>query len=98
VLKLGGSKDEVNFSNEEMCLCYSNITVDNFLITKADQIYVIDFGDTAFLPSFMSFVLHGGMKPLTKRISNKVASRSRPIMVLWASPLIFSNLLEQPDW
>jgi serine/threonine protein kinase len=74
VLKLGGSKDEVDFSNEELCLCYSDITVDNFLITKAGQIYVIDFGEAAFLPrSFMSFVLHGRRKYLSQRISDKMS-------------------------
>ena len=73
VLRQGRSKDKVDFSGEEMCLCYSDIYMDNFIITKAGQIYVIDFGDVAFLPkSFMSFVLHGGRKPLTAKILHKV--------------------------
>jgi serine/threonine protein kinase len=68
------TKHQVDFSNEELCLCYSDITEDNFLITKAGQVYVIDFQDAAFLPTtFMSFVLHTGMKPLAKTISNKVS-------------------------
>lgn len=64
----------VDFSNEELCMCYSDISEDNFLITNAGQIYVIDFQDAAFLPtSFMTFVLKAGIKPLAQTISDKVS-------------------------
>jgi hypothetical protein len=73
VLKLGACKDEVNFSNDEICLYYSDIRMDKFLITKAGEIYVIDFEHAALLPtSFMSFALHGRTKALAQMISDKV--------------------------
>jgi serine/threonine protein kinase len=75
VLKIIRFKEgEVDFSKERLRLCYSDITEDNFLITETGQICVIDFEDAALLPtSFMSFVLHGGSKPLAEAISNKVS-------------------------
>jgi hypothetical protein len=74
VLKLRGCKDEVDFSNDEVCLCYSDIRMDNFLITKAGEIYVIDFEHAAFLPTrFMSFALHGRTKALAQMTSDKIS-------------------------
>ena len=79
VLKLGRVKDQVDFSKEELCLCYSDITGGNFLITKAGQTYVIDFEHAGFLPrSFMSLVLHGSAKPLGKCISEKLSIAISP--------------------
>jgi len=74
VLAIGGSKEKVYFSNEQLCFCYSDNWEHNFIITKASQIYVLDFGDAAFLPtSFMSLVLHkpGGfsLSKISSRIS-----------------------------
>ena len=63
-LKVGESKGEVGFSNEELCICFSDITVNNFLITKTGPIYVIDFEEAVFLPtSFMCLVLRGRRQP-----------------------------------
>ena len=71
---MGGYKEKVDFSNEKLCLCYSDIWEENFLITKAGQVYVIDFQHAAFLPtSFMNFVFHKPTKPLIPKISAKVS-------------------------
>jgi hypothetical protein len=38
----GGSKEKVDFSNEQLCFCYSDIREHNFVITEARQICVLD--------------------------------------------------------
>ena len=101
MLTLGRFKEKVDFSNEELCFCYSDIWEDNFLITKAGQIYVIDFQDAAFLPmSFMSFVLHKPTKPLIPKIPAKFSlnAMKRVSYILKKRPRIIglvSDLIEK---
>jgi hypothetical protein len=79
VLAIGGSKERVNFSNEHLCLCYSDIWEHNFIITEASQIYVLDFGDATFLPtSFMSLVLHKPGGFLLPKISSRISFPESP--------------------
>jgi len=74
VLALSGSKEQVDFSNEKLCLSYSDIWEDNFIITETGQIYVIDFEAAAFLPtSLTSFVLHKPAKPLVPKVSARIS-------------------------
>ncbi|KAH8762967.1 kinase-like domain-containing protein [Hyaloscypha finlandica] len=75
----GGSKEKVDFSNEQLCFCYSDIWEHNFIITEARQIYVIDFGDAAFLPtSFMSLVLQNPKGLLLPNISSRISFPESP--------------------
>jgi hypothetical protein len=74
----GGSKEKVDFSNEQLCFCYSDIREHNFVITEARQICVLDFGDATFLPtSFMSLVLQNP-KGLLPKISSRISFPESP--------------------
>ncbi len=45
---LGGLKERVDFS-KKLCLCYSDIWEDNFIIAEAGQTYVLGLQDALFL-------------------------------------------------
>lgn len=50
---------EVNFEAEKLVFVYSDLNAKNFLITPEGELYVVDFGYSAFLPeSFMAYVVH----------------------------------------
>ena len=54
-----GRNYDANFAGETLSFYYADINDTNFIITKNNQLYVIDFQEAGFLPkSFMDFVLH----------------------------------------
>jgi hypothetical protein len=70
---------KVDFSNEQLCFCYSDIWEHNFVITEAREIYVLDFGDATFLPtSFMSLVLQNPGGFLLSKISSRISFPESP--------------------
>lgn len=75
-LKRVKADKSVDFSYEQLCFCYADIAGHNFMITNGNQLYIIDFGQAAFLPaSFMSFVLNtsrGSSTGFVREISNRV--------------------------
>src|SRR2546429_2475471 len=58
-MTIKGAKPTINFSQERMCFCYSDIEDHNVIIDSTQEsVYIIDFEHTAFLPiSFMSYAL-----------------------------------------
>ncbi|PMD57698.1 uncharacterized protein K444DRAFT_631859 [Hyaloscypha bicolor E] len=88
---------KVDFSNEQLCFCYSDIWEHNFVITEAREIYVLDFGDATFLPtSFMSLVLqnpgdfsfqryHPGFLSQSRRTSMQCARASYVLKIASSS-------------
>jgi Phosphotransferase enzyme family len=73
VLEKVGSEKSVDFSNDKLCLCYADIAPHNFLITDANQLYVIDFEHAAFLPaSFMSYIFHVPRSSFVSKVSSMV--------------------------
>ncbi|KAH7033064.1 uncharacterized protein B0I36DRAFT_240911 [Microdochium trichocladiopsis] len=67
-LFLAGTKNPRQFSDlakEPLIFCYSDIHLDNFIIDDRDQISVVDFADTSYLPSsFQKFDLLGTREKL----------------------------------
>ncbi|KAK3942563.1 hypothetical protein QBC46DRAFT_426480 [Diplogelasinospora grovesii] len=64
----------IDFSQERMCFCYSDIEDHNFIFTDATQgyLYVIDFEHAAFLPvSFMSYALFCSSSWLPQDVGNR---------------------------
>ncbi|PVH77713.1 hypothetical protein DL98DRAFT_636934 [Cadophora sp. DSE1049] len=48
----------INFQNEDLCFCYSDLFEGNFIFTDKDDLYIVDFEHTGFLPaSFMTYAL-----------------------------------------
>jgi serine/threonine protein kinase len=48
----------IDFSDESLCFCYSDLYEENFISTDSGILYVIDFGHASFLPtSFMTYAL-----------------------------------------
>lgn len=48
----------VNFRNEELCFCYSDLFEGNFIFTDNGDLYVVDFEHASILPaSFMTYAL-----------------------------------------
>ncbi len=67
----------INFSQERMCFCYSNIQEHNFIFSEPTQrcLYVIDFEHAAFLPvSFMSYALFFSSPWLAKEVGSRMQS------------------------
>lgn len=49
---------KINFQNEELCFCYSDLFEGNFIFTDKGDLYVVDFEHASVLPaSFMTYAL-----------------------------------------
>ncbi|KAL5331280.1 hypothetical protein ACEPPN_000810 [Leptodophora sp. 'Broadleaf-Isolate-01'] len=48
----------INFHNEDLCFCYSDLFEGNFIFTNKGDLYIVDFEHAGFLPaSFMTYAL-----------------------------------------
>ncbi|KAL1874941.1 hypothetical protein VTK73DRAFT_10310 [Phialemonium thermophilum] len=63
IIRVRGGTLTLNFTNERMCFCYTDLHDHNFIYTGADDdtLIIIDFEHAAFLPvSFMAYAIFCG--------------------------------------
>ncbi|KAL2072452.1 hypothetical protein VTL71DRAFT_11795 [Oculimacula yallundae] len=49
---------DINFRNEDLCFCYSDLFEGNFIFTNEGDLYVVDFEHASVLPaSFITYAL-----------------------------------------
>ena len=62
----------VDFQNENLCFCFSDLYEGNFIFTNKCDLYIIDFHHVAFLPtSFMAYALEQP-HPVCKALRTKL--------------------------